>query len=333
MDTQQPNVDQYADILSFMPEDEKLRVFTTAQGLTLKDSKSQLHKKIIAYRKIVTEWNEKDRKEELAQRSPSNYMSHANKPPFLAGVISTEGLQRVYQILDTLYHAIEKLGGKVNADLSLQIRNENVAFQVVEAQDKIDHILTKQEAKQLIDYQDEKRRYSWARAPKFRKHDYVFNGRLRFILRKRISVKDTDKYKIEDLLGDILIELYEKSEDVRNDRLAREEAERKRLEKERLREEREERYNIEVVSTLKLENAALDYEKATRLRVYIKAIESSLVETGTDDETSKWIEWAKNKADWYDPTIARDDEYFGKRKHEENADQKVLKRIGYYWRY
>lgn len=31
-----------------------------------------------------------------------------------------------------------------------------------------------------------------------------------------------------------------------------------------------------------------------------------------------WIDWAKKKADWYDPTIARKDKLFGERNHEEN---------------
>ncbi|WP_211344442.1 hypothetical protein [Paenibacillus lentus] len=30
-----------------------------------------------------------------------------------------------------------------------------------------------------------------------------------------------------------------------------------------------------------------------------------------DPKLMKWVEWAKAKADWYDPTIAREDEFFG----------------------
>ena len=52
------------------------------------------------------------------------------------------------------------------------------------------------------------------------------------------------------------------------------------------------------------------------------------------DEQKEWIAWARKKADWYDPTIARSDEFFGKRKHEENAEKKQLRKAnkyGYYW--
>ena len=42
-------------------------------------------------------------------------------------------------------------------------------------------------------------------------------------------------------------------------------------------------------------------------------------------------EWAKAKADWYDPTVAREDEFFGKREHEKDAEKKKLNYKGYWW--
>lgn len=38
----------------------------------------------------------------------------------------------------------------------------------------------------------------------------------------------------------------------------------------------------------------------------------------------------KEKADWYDPTVALDDKYFGIRKHNENSESKKLKELGYF---
>jgi len=35
-----------------------------------------------------------------------------------------------------------------------------------------------------------------------------------------------------------------------------------------------------------------------------------------------------NKADWFDPTVARDDEAFGKREHEKGLSEKALKKHG-----
>jgi len=50
-----------------------------------------------------------------------------------------------------------------------------------------------------------------------------------------------------------------------------------------------------------------------------------------DEEKAAWVEWATKKADWFDPTVARDDEYFGERKHEKSADDKALKKYDRYW--
>ena len=46
-----------------------------------------------------------------------------------------------------------------------------------------------------------------------------------------------------------------------------------------------------------------------------------MIDSGNEDITPEWIEWALKKADWYDPSIATEDEYLGKRQHE-----KVLKK-------
>ncbi|MHB1127657.1 MAG: hypothetical protein ACYC2T_12025 [Bacillota bacterium] len=223
---------------------------------------AQLHKKIAAYKSIVKEWNKKDTKPEGAQRSLKNYY---NRPPFLAGVISKETLPRVYRILDALYRQVESLGGTVNDDLSLQIRNEHVHLEVAEAQDEIKHEITRQEAQALIVYEDAKRHNKWASEPQIRKYDYAFNGRLRISIRNSRYFRDTEKVNIESRLGDMLIELYEESEVIRVARTEREEAARKREEEERLREERRNQYNKEVERTIALENAAQDYERACRI--------------------------------------------------------------------
>ena len=220
------------------------------------------------------------------------------------------------------------MGGFVNDDLSLQIRNEQVYLELIEGQDQIKHVITKQEAQEILVYEDAKRHRSWATEPKIRKYDYVFNGRLRISIRQSRYFRDTDKVNVESRLGEMLIELYEESEVVRIDREAHEEAQRKREEEARLREERRNRYNAEVERTIGLTNLAQDYDVARKIRAYISALESN--ET-MDEKTATWIDWAKEKADWFDPTIAETDELLGKREHKKSEDQKALKGSGNYW--
>ncbi len=223
------------------------------------------------------------------------------------------------------------VGGTVNDDLSLQIRNEHVTLEVAEVQDEIKHVITKQEAREMLVYEDAKRHHTWASEPKIRKYDYVFNGRLRICVRQSRYFRDSEKVSIESKLGDILIELYEESEVVRIDREAREEAARKREEEARLREERRTRYNTEIERTMALTNAAQDYDTACSIRAYVAAIEVAGNQQRIDDKTAAWIDWAKKKADWYDPTVARKDELLGKREHEKSEDEKALKKAGSHW--
>ena len=129
----------------------------------------------------------------------------------------------------------------------------------------------------------------------------------------------------------MLIELYEESEVVRIDREAKIEAAHKREEEARLREERRKRYNSEIERTMALTNAARDFDTACSIRAYVVAIEAAGKQHGLDDKTAAWIDWAKKKADWFDPVVARDDEWLGKREHEKSDDEKVLKRAGTYW--
>lgn len=312
-------------LLGFLTESERQKVLIAAQQIQMPGENTPLNKKIIAYKSVVKEWNKNNTRPEGAQRSTKNY---SNRPPFLAGIISNETLTRVYRILNTLFRQIESLGGFVNDDLSLHIRNEQVYLELIEGQDQIKHVITRQEAQEILVYEDAKRHHSWATEPKIRKYDYVFNGLLRISIRQSRYFKDTDKVNVESRLGDMLIELYEESEVVRIDREAREEAQRKHEEEKRLREERRNRYNAEVEQTFGLTNVAEDYDVACKIRAYISALESN---KNMDEKTAIWIDWGKKKADWFDPTIAGTDELLGKREHKNSKDQKALKRSENFW--
>lgn len=312
--------------LSFLTEDERQKVLLEADQIQLPDENAKLHNKIRAYHSKVKEWNKNDRKPEGAQRGFKNY---TDRPPFLAGVISSETLPRVYRILDALYRQVEILGGSVNDDLSLQIRNEHVSLEISEAQDEIKHEITKQEAQELIIYEDAMRHNKWASKPNIRKYDYIFNGKLRICIRQSRYFRDSEKEKVESRLGDMLIELYEESEVVRKNREAYEEEKRREAEEKRLREERRNRYNEEVDKTAALTNMAQDYDMACKIRAYINALEPKV--EMKDEKTAEFIDWAKKKADWFDPTVAREDELFGEREHEKNENEKALKKAGSYW--
>jgi hypothetical protein len=319
--TYQPEVEK--ETLAFLSEEDRSVILAVAAQILLPDENAKMHSQIIAHRKTIADWKKQSKENERR----GWYRSSKEQPPFLADSLSDDTLLRACRIIDALIKAMEPLGCSLTKDLGFIVNGETVRLAFTEAQDKNIHTPTKEENLQLLKYEEERKRYSWASKPKIRKYDYVYNGRISLAVNGQKSYRDSKSYVVEDRLGDIMIEIYEAAENIRKAREAREEAERRRQEEERRKEERRKRYNVEVDRTLALTNLAEDYDTACKIRRYIAVVETS----GTPDAvTTDWIEWAKAKADWYDPTVAREDEYFGQRDHEEDAEKKKPKHKGYW---
>ena len=203
----------------------------------------------------------------------------------------------------------------MNQNLSLQIRGENVFYSITEGKTKTAHALTKDEQKQWEKYEKEKKLYRYAYEPKFRKYDYIPSGKLTFAARRDSYLRDTDHIGLEGRLGEILLDLYIESENVRIEREKREAAQRKAEEEKRQKELRRQRWDAEIDKLQALENEAADYERACKIRAYVAAVKAK--PELTEDEKS-WILWANAKANWLDPTIAANDPIFGTRNHSKN---------------
>lgn len=311
------------NILEFLSEEERAVVMAVAAQILLPEENKRMHSKISAHRKAIAEW----KKQEKRNANDRWRSRNAPPPPFLAEDISDESIPRACRIIDALIKAMEPLGCKLTDNLEFVINGETVGVSFSESQDKIDHIPTKEENRQLLEYEEKRRKYSYASKPQIRKYDYQYNGRLSLTINHQKSFRDCKTYRLEDRLGDMMLELYAAAEVLKQQRLAREEAERKRQEEERKKEERRKRYNTEVDRTLALANIAEDYDIACKIRRYISAYEAA----HPDEDISEWLEWAKAKADWYDPTISREDELLGKRDHAKEKDAKAPKHSGYWW--
>ena len=308
-------------VLDFLEQEERENVLSTANMLKVNEN-ARLHKALVQYKKRISDYAARLKQ---AQKQPyynPRYNMPDNEPEFFKEV-SESGTARVMAILDAVFKAVEKLGGSVNDDLSVKIKNDVVRIRVAEAKDKVKHELTKKEAQELIQYEDEIKRNRWASKPRIRQYDYVYNGRIRIVFEEKDFIRDSEKEKLENRLGDILIRFYEKSEENRIARELREEEQRRREEEKRRQEEIRRRKELEIAHTKELVNMADDYQIASNIRAYINA----LVESGNKDATLEWIEWARKKADWYDPTIARNDEYLGRRDHGKSKEEKDFDRV------
>lgn len=318
----QPEVEK--ETLAFLSDEERSIVMTVASQILLPDENERMHSKIIAHRKAITEWKKQQKNTESRIWNRRN----ADTVPFLAQSISDDTLPRACRVIDALIKAMEPLDCTLTNDLGFIVNGETIKLSFSESQDKVAHIPTKEENMQLLKYEEERKRYSWASKPQIRKYDYIYNGKLTLAVDNQKSFRDCKSYVVEERLGDIMIEMYEAAEAYKKARIAREEAERKRREEEQRKEERRKRYNVEVDRTLALTSLAEDYDTACKIRHYIAVVEAA----GTlSPETVEWIEWAKAKADWYDPTIAKEDDFFGKREHTKPEEKKKLQHSGYWW--
>jgi hypothetical protein len=83
----------------------------------------------------------------------------------------------------------------------------------------------------------------------------------------------------------------------------------KRAEEEKVKNEFLQRKNYELSLTRDLVFRADNFNKVSRLRKYISAVEENAVkENKLTQELKDWIKWAEDKSDWLDPLINRQDE-------------------------
>lgn len=233
--------------------------------------------------------------------------------------IAKETLPRAVKILDTLVKTALPLGIEVDDKLRFSIGKDSVSLRFSESTTEVPHQLTKEEKMALLEYEDAKKHKRWAREPQIRKYDHIYNGTLSLGINDKRRFRDSKAGLVEERLGEALIAIFYCINEVKLAREEREEAERKREEERRRQEEIRKLYNEEVAKTNALVNQANDFEIATKIRAMVAAAEAN----GSAGE--EWIAWAKAKADWFDPTVAATDEYFGKRNHKESAEKKALR--------
>ena len=313
---------EYDAILPFLSADEKERLFVAVSNVKITDEKERLHSKIIAHRKRIESWEKEFKKQTSYQQRRSK-----NTAPYLKYDVADNSLPRVFRIIDSLIKAMKPLGVDLDDNLCFHYKTDYIQLRFSEATTEIPHELTKEERMSLLKYEDERKRYSWASKPQIRKYDHIHNGRISVGVGLKRRFRDGKSITLEEQLGDLMIAIFIAINDAKLAREEREEAERKRREEQRKREELRERYNEEVELTLALENQAEDFAMAYKIRALINEVESK---ADNDSEILEWIMWAKAKADWYDPTVAAKDEFFGERKHEKSKEQKKLEKR-YYW--
>lgn len=313
-------------LLAFLTEEERQVVLNVAAQILMPQEHARMLPEILSHRKRIAEWAKRKRQQEREFGTNWNRGRKEIPPPFAEG-ISAEQQLRVLRLINALSKAMKPLGWTLTSNLQFAMGQEAVTLTFSEGTDRVPHIPTKEENLELLKYEEERKKHSWASKPQIRKYDAAYNGRLSVSINGARTFRDCRSYVLEDRLGDIMLAIYEEAERLKQVRLAREKAERQRQEQERKREEFRKRYNMEVDRTRALVNCATDYETACRIRSYVSAVERAQ----PDQDLSEWVSWARSKADWYDPTIAKEDELLGKREHGINQEKKEPKHKEHWW--
>ncbi|MBQ6466606.1 MAG: hypothetical protein IJJ61_01570 [Clostridia bacterium] len=329
MSAEEKAINNVADkSLSFLTDEERDELIEIAMNMSVADESKKLHTVLRSHKAKYKAWKVNHPRDDYATLKKDRYRRIPDGEPELWIGVSESILPRIYLILDALYNAVESLGGGINDDLSMTIRDEKVYFYITESQTSTDHVMTAKETKEWEEYQRRKASYSYAWKPNIRKYDYIPTGKLTFNVPQCGLFRDSENKCIENRVGEILLALYAESEVVKKYRLEREEAERKAEEERKRKEQIRERYNDEIDRFEALENEATDYNLATMIRNYISAVESK---SEIDEQTKEWVKWAKAKADWIDPTVSAEDPFFGKRDHSQSSDRKKPSKKSSYW--
>ncbi|MBL7138246.1 MAG: hypothetical protein ISS17_05695 [Bacteroidales bacterium] len=116
------------------------------------------------------------------------------------------------------------------------------------------------------------------------------------------------KVLIEDRLAEILARLETEAQREKDERIRRDEWHNKWEEEKRIEQEHQQRIEKEKSDFKDLYQQAKLWQRARFIREYISAVEANAIEKGgLTDEIQNWLKWARDKVDWYDPLINKED--------------------------
>jgi len=161
---------------------------------------------------------------------------------------------------------------------------------------------------------DERRKRKENIENKYGFRDTYFCGEFSFNIyygyRDKTVFNDTKYTKLEDKIIDIIASLEIRSELIKEERIEDERREIIRQEKEKIRQDFKAKQKTELNEFKSMFSMAERLHKTSILRQYISTYEQYIMEHGEmTEDISKKLQWAKEKADWLDPFISKEDQY------------------------
>jgi hypothetical protein len=137
---------------------------------------------------------------------------------------------------------------------------------------------------------------------------FIFKYEHRWLIRKEWT--DTDTILLEDKLLRIIDDMEVKANEEKERDLERERERRVTAEEVKTIQEQEKRKEQELKNFKILLKQAHQWHEAVILENYIVEFEKKALEKGPlSDDMKNWIDWAKQKAEWFNPFIRNDDPF------------------------
>ncbi|ADL50594.1 hypothetical protein [Clostridium cellulovorans] len=305
-----------------LTSDEELNLFSEETVSFIKDKCSEIKvdAKLKNPHNLILEHKEgtllrKKREKEFKQKSLNSkyYYDEDIKNKYVGGnsilpiQVSDSNINRAYRIINALINILDKMEGSIQLikgyekDVAMFVIMRTIFyFEVKEEKKKTKINEQTHETKNIL-------------VLSFRAEEWLYNH---FI--EDYQYKDIDNEPLELQLSSVIYHMFvianrsSAIEELNNRRCKREEEEKER--QRRLEQMR----NGELKDIELLEQAALDWNKAEKIRRFINCMEKSLDKVNDEIEKAKiekWIDWSRNKADWIDPLIAKKDDLLGQNKH------------------
>jgi len=205
--------------------------------------------------------------------------------------VNRDNTERALRFMDTLIKALRVRGHDIffrNQTTYVSIKNEEIALRLKEKTKKIKVIKEGQSLDyQRISFLSLQIRENW--------HPIEFNDGKYLTIESQLP-KILARIEMEGIIDHERSIQWKKEED-------------ERVEKERIKKELEKRQDDDLAGFNDLINKAKRRYTAEMLRDYINLVEQKAIEKNSiSEDLAKWIEWARKKADWYDPFVESFDE-------------------------
>lgn len=263
------------------------------------------HKEEVTYRK---KWDKALKQANFSSTYYANVKSkYRENNPILPINVSESNINRAYRILDVIISTLEEMEGYTR--VSIEAGKDRAYFVIMRS---AFYFEVKEESRKRRGTQNDFEAQTYLALSMSAESWFTNSGHC------NMDYKDNDNEPLENQVGKIIYAMFV----VANKHLAIDELkerEEKREWEERERQRRLEKMRKGELEEIKLlEQAASDWDKAEKIRKFADCMERQINDISSAEKRemlSKWLKWARDKADWLDPLTEKNDELLGKSKH------------------